>query len=76
MEGGGIEQQYIIIPCVKQTIGSNNDREDWMSDLGYADNCGSYEMHQASSVEVRWHLQEALSFMDCSTMTSLVESGH
>jgi len=47
-----------------------------MPDMGYRDKCGSYEIHEAISVEDWWYLQEAWSFMDCSTMTSLVESGH
>jgi len=53
-----------------------NDSENWMPDIGYGDKRGSYEIHEARSVEEWWYLQEAWSFMDCSTMTSLVESGH
>jgi len=47
-----------------------------MPDMGYRDKCGSYEIHEARSVEEWWYLQEAWSFMDCSITTSLVESGH
>jgi hypothetical protein len=66
----------MTIPCLKQTTGSYKDSEGWMPDMGYGDKCGSYEIHEAISIEVWWYLQEALSFMDCSTTTSLVESGH